>query len=32
MEVHPEEQKTRPDFLLTEKLLVIRTVCNHEDS
>ncbi len=27
MEVHPEEQKTRPDFLLTEKLLEIRTVC-----
>ena len=27
MEVHPEEQKTRPDFLLTEKLLAIRTVC-----
>jgi hypothetical protein len=27
MEVHPEEQKTRPDFLLTEKLLRIRTVC-----
>src|SRR5437660_1315650 len=27
MEVHPEEQKTRPDFLLTEKLLGIRTVC-----
>jgi len=27
MEVHPEEQKTRPDFLLTEKLLDIRTVC-----
>jgi hypothetical protein len=28
MEVHPEEQKTRPDFLLTEKLLGIRTVCS----
>jgi hypothetical protein len=27
MEVHPAEQKTRPDFLLTEKLLGIRTVC-----
>jgi hypothetical protein len=27
MEVHPEEQKTRPDFLLTEKLLDVRTVC-----
>jgi hypothetical protein len=27
MEVHPVEQKTRPDFLLTEKLLGIRTVC-----
>jgi len=27
MEVHPEEQKTRPDFALTEKLLGIRTVC-----
>jgi hypothetical protein len=27
MEVHPEEQKTRPDFLLTEKLLGVRTVC-----
>jgi hypothetical protein len=27
MEVHPEKQKTRPDFLLTEKLLGIRTVC-----
>jgi hypothetical protein len=27
MEVHPEEQKTRPDFFLTEKLLGIRTVC-----
>ena len=27
MEVHPEAQKTRPDFLLTEKLLGIRTVC-----
>jgi hypothetical protein len=27
MEVHPEEQKTRPDFLLTEELLGIRTVC-----
>jgi len=27
MEVHPEEQKTRPDFLLTEKLLGIHTVC-----
>jgi hypothetical protein len=27
MDVHPEEQKTRPDFVLTEKLLGIRTVC-----
>jgi len=27
MEVHPEDQKTLPDFLLTEKLLRIRTVC-----
>ena len=27
MEVHPEEQKTRPDFLLTEKLLSIPSVC-----
>jgi hypothetical protein len=27
MEVHPEEQKTRPDFLLTGKLLGIPTVC-----
>jgi len=27
MEVHPEEQKTRPDFLMTEKLLGIHTVC-----
>jgi hypothetical protein len=27
MEVHPEEQKTRPDFLLTEKYLGIQTVC-----
>ncbi len=27
MEVHPDEQKTRPDFLLTERLLGIRTVC-----
>jgi hypothetical protein len=27
IEVHPEEQKTRPDFLLTEKLLGIRTIC-----
>jgi hypothetical protein len=27
MEVHPEEQKTRPDFALTEKMLGIRTVC-----
>jgi len=27
MEVHPEEQKTLPDFLLTEKLLGIRTAC-----
>jgi len=27
MEVHPEEQKTLPDFLLTTNLLGIRTVC-----
>ena len=27
MEVHPEEQKTRPDFLLTEEMLGLRTVC-----
>ena len=27
MEVHPEEQKTLPDFLLTEKLLGVPTVC-----
>jgi len=27
MEVYPEAQKTRPDFLLTEKMLGIRTVC-----
>ena len=27
MEVHPEEQKTLPDFLLTQKLLGVRTVC-----
>jgi hypothetical protein len=27
MEVHPEEQKTLPDFFLTEKLLGVRTVC-----
>lgn len=27
MEIAPEEQKTRCDFLLTEKLLGIRTVC-----
>jgi hypothetical protein len=26
MEIHPEQQKTLPDFLLTEKLLGIRTV------
>jgi hypothetical protein len=26
MEVHPEEQKTLPDFLLTEKMLGVRTV------
>jgi hypothetical protein len=26
MEIHPEEQKTLPDFLLTEKMLGIRTV------
>jgi len=27
MEVHPDQQKTRPDFLLTEKMLGIQTVC-----
>ena len=27
MEVDPEAQKTRPDFIATEKLLGIRTVC-----
>jgi hypothetical protein len=27
MEVHPEEQKTRPDFLLTEEMLGVHTVC-----
>ena len=27
MEIHPEEQKTLPDFLLTEKMLGLRTVC-----
>jgi len=27
MEIYPEKQKTRPDFVLTEKLLGIRTVC-----
>ena len=26
MEIHPEEQKTLPDFLLTERMLGIRTV------
>jgi len=26
MEVHPQEQKTLPDFLLTEKILGVRTV------
>jgi hypothetical protein len=26
MEIHPEEQKTLPDFLLTEKMLGIKTV------
>jgi hypothetical protein len=26
MEIHPQEQKTLPDFLLTEKMLGIRTV------
>src|SRR4029077_18307757 len=26
MEIHPERQKTLPDFLLTEKMLGIRTV------
>src|SRR5678815_1240606 len=27
MEMHPEEQKTLPDFALTEKMLGIRAVC-----
>ena len=27
MEIHPEQQKTLADFLLTEKMLGIRTVC-----
>ena len=27
LEVHPEEQKTRPDFILTEKMLGVPTVC-----
>jgi hypothetical protein len=27
MDIHPEEQKTRCDFALTEKLLGIKTVC-----
>ena len=27
MEVHPEEQKTLPDFILTEKMIGIPTVC-----
>ncbi|HVM92376.1 MAG TPA: hypothetical protein VMT67_06165 [Terriglobales bacterium] len=27
MEIHPDEQKTKPDFVLTDKLLGIRTVC-----
>jgi hypothetical protein len=27
LELHPDQQKTRPDFLLTEKLLGVRTVC-----
>ena len=27
MEIHPDEQKTKPDFVLTEKLLGIPTVC-----
>ena len=26
MEIHPEEQKTLPDFLMTEKMLGVRTV------
>jgi hypothetical protein len=26
MEIHPEEQKTLPDFLLTEKMLAVKTV------
>ncbi len=26
MEIHPREQKTLPDFLLTEKMLGVRTV------
>jgi hypothetical protein len=32
MEVHPEEQKTRPDFLLTEKLLGNPHGVHHQDS
>jgi hypothetical protein len=27
MEIHPDEQKTLPDFLLTEKMLGVRAVC-----
>jgi hypothetical protein len=27
MEIHPQHQKTLPDFLVTEKLLGIKTVC-----
>jgi hypothetical protein len=27
LEIDPDHQKTRPDFLLTEKLLGVRTVC-----
>src|ERR1039457_687578 len=26
MEIHPQQQKTLPDFLLTEKMLAVRTV------
>lgn len=30
LEIHPQEQKTRCDFLLTERLVGIRTVCATE--
>ena len=34
MEIHPQEQKTLPDFLLTEKMLGMRTVdiVDHQES